>query len=289
MAQHDAAEGVRAHQLPSYGHLPRPRPDPFPLWGNRLAKAPYMLIYLPVGSIDLPVGNHRTGTMEAAPASGQPQPLQPRRPRNTTKHVRTRLLNAAVRVFDRKGYAAASVREVAEMAGVTKPAVYYHFGSKEGLLVAILQQAEARGRADARPGGVARPGTARDRILALCEDVYAPVRPARAHLRALPTPCSSVPPDGAPPFDVTVFEARVPPGASSSIVDRRRRRRAKSARRRRRETSALGRDGHPRRLQRAAAAPGVRTGRPRGSVAGWSTLLFDGVANAPRIREKTAP
>ena len=73
------------------------------------------------------------------------------------EHVRTRLLNAAVRVFDRKGYAAASVREVAEMAGVTKPAVYYHFGSKEGLLLAILHQAERQlshtlEQADLRPG-----------------------------------------------------------------------------------------------------------------------------------------
>ena len=122
------------------------------------------------------------------------------------EHVRTRLLNAAVRVFDRKGYAGASVREIAEMAGVTKPAVYYHFGSKEGLLMAILEQAkrdvdEAIGRA------VARTGTARQRILGLCEDVYA--------LFGQNVPIARVahavflgPPDGAPPFDVTVFEAR---------------------------------------------------------------------------------
>ena len=122
------------------------------------------------------------------------------------ERVRTRLLNAAVRVFDRKGYAGASVREVAELAGVTKPAVYYHFGSKEGLLLAILRQAEQQ-FTEAMERAIARTGSARDRIVALCEDVYGlfeqNVPVARvAHAVFLG------PPDGAPPFDVTVFEAR---------------------------------------------------------------------------------
>jgi TetR/AcrR family transcriptional regulator len=122
------------------------------------------------------------------------------------EHVRTRLLNAAVRVFDRKGYAGASVREIAEMAGVTKPALYYHFGSKEGLLVAILSQAD-RELVEAMARGVARPGTARSRIAALCEDIYGlfeeNVPVARvAHAVFLG------PRDGAPPFDPTVFELR---------------------------------------------------------------------------------
>jgi TetR/AcrR family transcriptional regulator len=131
------------------------------------------------------------------------------------EHVRTRLLNAAVRVFDRKGYAAASVREVAEMAGVTKPALYYHFGSKEGLLVAILEQAK-REVETAIARAVARSGTARSRILGLCEDIYGlfgeNVPIARvAHAVFLG------PPDGAPPFDVTVFEERFR-GALEQIV-----------------------------------------------------------------------
>jgi AcrR family transcriptional regulator len=131
------------------------------------------------------------------------------------EHVRTRLLNAAVRVFDRKGYAAASVREVAEMAGVTKPALYYHFGSKEGLLLAILEQAKREVDA-AMARAVARPGTARGRILGLCEDIYG--------LFGQNVPIARVahavflgPPDGAPPFDVTVFEGAFR-GALEQIV-----------------------------------------------------------------------
>jgi TetR/AcrR family transcriptional regulator len=122
------------------------------------------------------------------------------------EHVRTRLLNAAVRVFDRKGYAAASVREVAEMAGVTKPAVYYHFGSKEGLLLAILHQAE-RQLSHTLEQAALRPGSARERIVALCEDVYA-LFGQHVPLARVAHAVFLGPPDGAPPFDVTVFEVK---------------------------------------------------------------------------------
>lgn len=47
--------------------------------------------------------------------------------------VRTRILNAATRLFGRKGFSATSVREVVEAAGVTKPTLYYYFGNKEAL------------------------------------------------------------------------------------------------------------------------------------------------------------
>ena len=122
------------------------------------------------------------------------------------EHVRTRLLNAAVRVFDRKGYAAAAVREVAEMAGVTKPAVYYHFGSKEGLLLAILHQAE-RQLSHTLEQAALRPGSARERIVALCEDVYA-LFGQHVPLARVAHAVFLGPPDGAPPFDVTVFEVK---------------------------------------------------------------------------------
>jgi TetR/AcrR family transcriptional regulator len=58
--------------------------------------------------------------------------------------VRQRLLRAATRLFASRGYAATSIREIVEAAGVTKPAVYYHFESKEGLYRAILGDVQAR-------------------------------------------------------------------------------------------------------------------------------------------------
>src|SRR5512140_1088145 len=52
--------------------------------------------------------------------------------------VEQRLLDAAVQLFTERGYTATSVREIVERAGVTKPALYYHFASKEDLYLAIL-------------------------------------------------------------------------------------------------------------------------------------------------------
>ena len=54
--------------------------------------------------------------------------------------VRQRLMDSAVLLFTTRGYAATSVREIVEMAGVTKPALYYHFESKEGIYLAILDE-----------------------------------------------------------------------------------------------------------------------------------------------------
>lgn len=48
------------------------------------------------------------------------------------------IARAAARLFAERGYDATSVREIVEAAGVTKPTLYYHFGSKEGLAQALL-------------------------------------------------------------------------------------------------------------------------------------------------------
>ncbi len=55
--------------------------------------------------------------------------------------ARQRLAKAAVSLFTQKGYAATTVREIVEAAGVTKPALYYHFKSKEGIYLETLGEA----------------------------------------------------------------------------------------------------------------------------------------------------
>jgi AcrR family transcriptional regulator len=71
--------------------------------------------------------------------------------------TRDRLLTAGRRVFAERGYHAASLDSVSERAGCTKGALYHHFGSKEGLLLALLDQqvagrlAQARAPTDALP------------------------------------------------------------------------------------------------------------------------------------------
>lgn len=55
--------------------------------------------------------------------------------------VRERLLHSAIDIFTERGYASATVREIVETAGVTKPVLYYYFGSKEGIYLEIMKEA----------------------------------------------------------------------------------------------------------------------------------------------------
>jgi AcrR family transcriptional regulator len=62
------------------------------------------------------------------------------------EETRRRLLDAAARIFARRGYEAASVEEIAEVAGFTRGAFYSNFRDKDELFVAFLEermQAEA--------------------------------------------------------------------------------------------------------------------------------------------------
>ncbi|AEW06979.1 transcriptional regulator, TetR family (plasmid) [Sulfobacillus acidophilus DSM 10332] len=54
-------------------------------------------------------------------------------------NVRQRIVEAATRLFARKGYAGTSTREIVEAAGTTKPSLYYYFGDKEGLYTALVR------------------------------------------------------------------------------------------------------------------------------------------------------
>lgn len=48
------------------------------------------------------------------------------------------ILAGAARVFSRKGFAAASMREVADESGASLGAIYHHFAGKDAILQAIL-------------------------------------------------------------------------------------------------------------------------------------------------------
>jgi AcrR family transcriptional regulator len=53
--------------------------------------------------------------------------------------TRQRLLDASFGVFRQRGFAAATVDEIAELAGYTRGAFYSHFGSKEAAFVELLE------------------------------------------------------------------------------------------------------------------------------------------------------
>ncbi|RFU87775.1 TetR/AcrR family transcriptional regulator [Streptomyces triticagri] len=73
------------------------------------------------------------------------------------------MMDAAVRVFGQRGYRAASMDEIAELAGVSKPLVYLYLNSKEELFTACIRR-EAAALVDAVRGGVT-PGEPADRQL----------------------------------------------------------------------------------------------------------------------------
>jgi AcrR family transcriptional regulator len=57
---------------------------------------------------------------------------------------RRQLQSVAIEVFAERGYRGASMAEVAERAGVTKPVIYRHFGSKKDLYLEIMDEAAER-------------------------------------------------------------------------------------------------------------------------------------------------
>ncbi|MEL4319236.1 TetR/AcrR family transcriptional regulator [Leifsonia sp. YIM 134122] len=61
------------------------------------------------------------------------------RPQARTLERREAVLQAAMQVFGARGYNKGALVEVAEQAGMTHAGVLHHFGSKEGLLIAVLK------------------------------------------------------------------------------------------------------------------------------------------------------
>jgi AcrR family transcriptional regulator len=61
-----------------------------------------------------------------------------------SEDVKTRILDAAKRLFAQKGFEATSVRQICEEAGANVALVSYHFGGKEKLLYAIFDRVFSR-------------------------------------------------------------------------------------------------------------------------------------------------
>ena len=80
------------------------------------------------------------------------RPMEPLMPDTSTPPrprlhdgVRTRqnILDAATMLFAERGFGGAHVNDIVAQAGTTKPMIYYHFGSKEGLFAAVLESVYA--------------------------------------------------------------------------------------------------------------------------------------------------
>lgn len=66
-----------------------------------------------------------------------------RRTRAEMEETRALLLATARKVFTERGYAETSMDDLTAQAGLTRGALYHHFGDKKGLLAAVVQQIDA--------------------------------------------------------------------------------------------------------------------------------------------------
>jgi AcrR family transcriptional regulator len=58
--------------------------------------------------------------------------------------TRARIQRIAVELFTEHGYEGTSLREIAEHLGVTKAALYYHFKSKEDIILSLVQDYQSQ-------------------------------------------------------------------------------------------------------------------------------------------------
>ena len=78
-----------------------------------------------------------------------PHPTSPVTVRTTARRERARervrrdILEAAAKVFARRGYAAATLAELAEATGYAAPSLYRYFGSKEEIFESLLELVSA--------------------------------------------------------------------------------------------------------------------------------------------------
>src|SRR5258708_19318811 len=77
-----------------------------------------------------------------------------------TRPVREKIRAAAVRLFAEMGYHAAPLRDIAKLANIQAASIYYHYPSKQALLVEIMdtymrQLNASLAQIIAQPSGVA--------------------------------------------------------------------------------------------------------------------------------------
>ncbi len=81
--------------------------------------------------------------------------------------ARERLLDTATELFYTQGIAATGVDKVVECAGVSKPTLYAHFHSKDGLVAAVLERRHIRRAATLDSWVRSHGDSPRERILAV--------------------------------------------------------------------------------------------------------------------------
>ena len=77
-------------------------------------------------------------------AVGTPPTRQTQAPRKRGDDTRARIIDETVRCVVEEGFEATTAKHVAERAGVTWGVIQYHFGDRNGLLMAVVDEGVAR-------------------------------------------------------------------------------------------------------------------------------------------------
>src|SRR6202023_419125 len=87
-------------------------------------------------------------TMSIAAGQQARPPVTPTRrtnaPRKRGDDTGTKIIDETVRCIVEEGFAAATAKHVAERAGVTWGVIQYHFGDRNGMLMAVVDDGVAR-------------------------------------------------------------------------------------------------------------------------------------------------
>jgi TetR/AcrR family transcriptional regulator, cholesterol catabolism regulator len=89
--------------------------------------------------------------------------LRPRTRRNNESNRREELLRVSARLFREKGFDGTSIRDISSAAGMHSGSPFYHFKTKQDILVAVLEQGLAEGLRCLEEAAVA-PGSAEQRF-----------------------------------------------------------------------------------------------------------------------------
>ncbi|KPV60060.1 hypothetical protein QJ48_07565 [Paenibacillus sp. A3] len=90
----------------------------------------------------------------------------------STQEKRKRLIDAAYKVFVKKGYLNASIKDIASEAGMTSGLVHYYFKNKEELLLSVQEEVQQRYQKqyDGQPDDAATPEAVLLEIKSRAED-----------------------------------------------------------------------------------------------------------------------
>ena len=125
----------------------------------------------------------------------------------TESTVKQRLLRAALDLFTERGYAATSVREIVDAAGVTKPVLYYYFKNKEDIYLELFREPFVY-FSKVLEDAYNEKGSVRERIVRLFDLIFE-LFVSRLKEARLMYSIYYGPPQGAPFFDFDSFHLKM--------------------------------------------------------------------------------